>query len=515
MKKMTQKLMFLFLLLVVSLGYSQKVAVIGINHVGTDGFTFVVTQDLAAGEIIYFTENEYNDVANAFDDQAEATVAFTAGSAILKGNVVFVSEVSTDTFTVNCTGGGVCGTAVKVGTSGFFALATDGETLYAYSDSDNNPANGVTTIHSVMFAGDTQPGIVNGGTIPANQNPSFDYPTAIVVDGFPAVQPGRVEFFQTVPARTDVSKVVLENPSNYDHAQPNQALSTIFFTNLNLVASNPVVSVTASPSSVNENSGTGMVYTFSLSATATSNLTVNFSVAGSATFGSDYSQSGAASYNASAGTVTILNGSSTATITLTPIGDGTLEANESISLTLTGGSGYVAGSPGSASTTINNDDTLAITPIVAVTGVNHSTTADGFSFVALQDIAAGTVVYFTENPFTNSTLTFSGAEAVMQWTAPAGGLARGQVVVATETGVNTFTTTCSSGGCGSVSVVSGTFTLASAGEELYAYLDADNNPTNGVTSVQAVLFYRYISCFWWSDSICSRSSISISWSSSC
>lgn len=488
MKKMTQKLMFLFLLLVVSLGYSQKVAVIGINHVGTDGFTFVVTQDLAAGEIIYFTENEYNDVANAFDDQAEATVAFTAGSAILKGNVVFVSEVSTDTFTVNCTGGGVCGTAVKVGTSGFFALATDGETLYAYSDSDNNPANGVTTIHSVMFAGDTQPGIVNGGTIPANQNPSFDYPTAIVVDGFPAVQPGRVEFFQTVPARTDVSKVVLENPSNYDHAQPNQALSTIFFTNLNLVASNPVVSVTASPSSVNENSGTGMVYTFSLSATATSNLTVNFSVAGSATFGSDYSQSGAASYNASAGTVTILNGSSTATITLTPIGDGTLEANESISLTLTGGSGYVAGSPGSASTTINNDDTLAITPIVAVTGVNHSTTADGFSFVALQDIAAGTVVYFTENPFTNSTLTFSGAEAVMQWTAPAGGLARGQVVVATETGVNTFTTTCSSGGCGSVSVVSGTFTLASAGEELYAYLDADNNPTNGVTSVQAVLF---------------------------
>lgn len=485
---MTQKLMFLFLLFVVSLGYSQKVAVIGINHAGTDGFTFVVTQDLTAGEIIYFTENEYNDVTNAFDDQAEATVAFTAGSAILKGNVVFVSEVSTDTFTVSCTGGGVCGTAVKVGTSGFFALATDGETLYAYSDSDNNPANGVTTIHSVMFAGDTQPGIVNGGTIPANQNPSFDYPTAIVVDGFPAVQPGRVEFFQTVPARTDVSKVVLENPSNYNHAQPNQALSTIFFTNLNLVASNPVVSVTASPSSVNENSGTGMVYTFSLSATATSNITVNFSVGGSATFSSDYSQSGAASYNASAGTVTIPNGSNTASITLTPTGDSNLEANESILLTLTAGSGYVAGSPGSATTTINNDDTLAITPIVAVTGVNHSTTADGFSFVALQDIAAGTIVYFTENPFTNSTLTFSGGEAVMQWTAPAGGLARGQVVVATETGANTFTTTCSSGGCGSVSVVSGSFTLASTGEELYAYLDADNNPSNGVTSVQAVLF---------------------------
>ena len=488
MKKMTQKLMFLFLLLVVGVGYSQKVAVIGINHVGTDGFTFVVTQDLTAGEIIYFTENEYNDAANAFDDQAEATVAFTAGSAILKGNVVFVSEPTTDTFTVSCTGGGVCGTAVKVGTSGFFALATDGETLYAYSDSDNNPANGVTTIHSVMFTGDTQPGIVNGGTIPANQNPSADYPTAIVIDGFPAVQPNRVEFTPTVPARTDVSKVVLENPSNYVHAQTNQALSTIFFTNLNLVASNPVVSVTASPLSVNENSGTGMVYTFSLSANATSNLTINFTVGGSATFSSDYSQSGAASFNASSGTVTILNGTNTASVTLTPIGDSTLEANETISLTINAGTGYVAGSPGAATTTINNDDTLAITPIVAVAGINHGATSDGFSFVALQDISAGTVVYFTENTFNTSTLTFTGAEGVMQWTAPAGGLARGQVVVAMETGANSFTTTCSSGSCGSVSVVSGTFSLASTGEELFAYLDSDNNPLNGVTSVQAVLY---------------------------
>lgn len=488
MKKMTQKLMFLFLLLVVSLGYSQKVAVIGLNHVGTDGFSFVVTQDLAGGEIIYFTENEYSDASNAFVDQGEATVAFTAGSAILKGNVVFVSETATDTFTVTCTGGGACGTAVKVGTSGFFALATDGETLYAYSDSDNNPVNGITTIHSVMYTGGTEPGIVNGGPIPADQNPSGDYPTAIVVDGFPVAQPNRTEFFQTVGARTNVSKVVLENPSNYNHAQANAALSTIFFTNLNLVAADPVATVTAAPSAVNENSGTGMVYTFSLSANAPSNLTINFIVGGSATFGSDYSQSGAASFNTTTGSVTILSGNNSASVTLTPTGDSTLEANENITLTLTSGTGYVAGSPGAASTTINNDDTLAITPIVAVTGVNHSATNDGFSFVALQDLTAGTIVYFTENPFNTSTLTFSGAESVMQWTVPAGGVARGQVFVATETGANTFTTTCSSGSCGNVTVVSGNFALSTTGEEFYAYLDSDSNPLNGVTSVQAVLY---------------------------
>ncbi len=488
MKKMTQKLMFLFLLFVVGLGYSQKVAVIGINHTGTDGFTFVATQDLSAGEVIYFTENEYNDATNAFIDASEAVVVFTANSTILKGNVVFVSEPTTNTFTVTCTGGGSCGTAVISG-AGPFALGTGGESLYAYTDSDADPLNGVTTIYSVLYTGYFEgTNTITGGDIPAAQNPIFDFPTAIVIDGFPAVAPDRTEFIPTAPARTDVTKVTLENPSNYVHAQTSAALSTIFFTNLNLVASNPIASITASPLSVSENSGTGMVYTVALSTAATSNITINFTVGGTATFGSDYSQSGAASFNASAGTVTIPNGSNSATFTLTPTADSTLEANETVTLTLSSGAGYVAGSPGAATTTINNDDTLAITPIVAVTGVNHSTTADGFSFVALQDITAGTTVYFTENPFNNSSLTFSGAEAVMQWTAPAGGLARGQVVVATETGANTFTTTCSSGGCGNVTVVSGTFTLATTGEELYAYLDSDSNHTNGVTSVQAVLF---------------------------
>ena len=487
MKKITQKLLFLFVLFLTSISYSQKVAIIGMNHATTDGFTFVVTQDLTNGEVIYFTENEYNDASNAFVDATESVVIFTATSAILKGNVVFVNETSTNTFTVSCTSG-VCGTAVISGV-GPFALATDGETLYAYTDSDTNPTNGITTIYSAIYtgSGETVP-VVNGGTIPVAQDPTFDYPTAIVVDGFPVAQPNRVEFTPTAPARTNVTKVGLENPSNYVHAQTNAALSTIFFTNFNLLGANPTLTLTASPASVNENSGTGMVYTFLLSANATSNLTINFTVGGSATFTSDYTQSGAATFNATSGTVTILNGANTATVTLTPVGDATLEPNEAITLTVSAGTGYDASSPSTATTTITNDDNLTITPVVAITGINHSATQDGFSFVALQNLTAGTLIYFTENPFDRSTLTFSGAEGVMQWTVPAGGLARGQVVVATETSANTFTTTCSSGSCGNVTLVSGTFALASTGEELYAYLDADTNPTNGVTSVQAVLY---------------------------
>lgn len=486
MKTIIQRLILVTLMFATSYCFAQKVAIIGINHVGADGFTFLVTEDLVNGEVIYFTENEYSDAVNAFTDQLEAVVLFTATSAIAKGNVVFINETATDVFSVTCTTGS--GTAVKTAASSNFALATDGEALYAYTDTDSNPTNGITTIYSVMYTGTTEPAISNGGNLPANLNPINDFPNAIVVQGFPAVQPNRVEFFQTTPARTNITKAGLTNVSNYNHALANQALSTLFFTNFNLTGSNPTLTLTASPSSVNENSGTGMVFTFTLSANVTSNLTVNFSVGGTATFTSDYTRTGGTTFGASSGTITIPIGSNSATFTLTPVGETTLEPNETIIITATAGTGYTAGSPSAATTTIINDDVTVITPIVAVTGINHSTTQDGFSFVALQNISGSTVIYFTENPFDKSTLAFSGAEGVVQWSAPAGGIVRGQVVVVTETSADVFTTTCSSGSCGNTVLSSGPFSLASAGEELYAYLDNDTNHTNGITNVQAVLF---------------------------
>ncbi len=489
MRKITQKLMFALLLLMAGLGYSQKVAVIGINHTGSDGFTFVVTNDLASGETIYFTENEYNPTTNAFGDVIESVVSFTASSVIAKGNVVFVSETATpNTYTVTCTSGS-CGTATHVPGTGPFALATDGEALYAYSDSNNVATDGLTTIHSVMYTGLTEPTVSNGGPIPAGIDPSGDFPTAIVVDGFPGtpVQPDRVEFTPTTPARTNVNRLMLENPSNYVHAQPTGALSTIFFTNLNLVSSNPVLTVAATPSVVNENSGTGMVYTFTLSTNAPSNITVNFTVGGTAVFGTDYTQTGAASFTATTGTITIPSGSNTASMTLTPTGETTLEPHENIVITISAGTGYDAGSPGAASTTINNDDTTNNEPLFALVGSSHAD-PDGFSFVAVKDIPAGTVVYFTDNSFNNNTLLFGSGEAVVRWTSPGTTFTKGNVVVVTETAPDVLSVTCSGGSCGTIALISGNFALATTGETLYAYADNDTNPSNGVTEVYAVLF---------------------------
>ena len=478
MKKITYVSVFLICLLVTTLAQAQKVVVVGMNHTTNDGLSFVVTQPLAPGEVVYFSEDEYNNSTNVFSS-GESVVTYTTGAGGLAvGQVVFLNETSANTLTVTCTQGVNCGSAVVSTTP--FATGTGGDQIYAYSDTDANPTNGVTEIYSVMY---TIP-----GNIPALEDPTVDFPNAVVVDGFASGAPNRTEYlFSPASVRDGVSQANLENPSNYLNGSANQALSLVEFTNLNLAGANPVLTVTRSPASVLENSGSGITYTFMLDANAASNITVNFSVGGSATFASDYTQSGAATFNAATGTVVINSGSNNATVTLTPVGDSNLEPDETMILTATAGVGYDVGGPSAATGTIVNDDAMSITPLVAVTGTVHTGT-EGFSFVALDDITAGTVVYFTENAFSISTLSFSGAESVVSWTAPAGGVSRGEVIVAMETAANTFTTTCSSGTCGVVSIVSGNFALANDGESFFAYQDTDNDHTNGVTQVDAVLY---------------------------
>lgn len=482
-------------------GFSQKVAIIGMNHnsssPNTDGFSFVALENIPNGEVIYFTENEYDATQNVFTfngaASGEGVVKFTATSVISKGTVIFVNETGTSTnvFTVSCCGTATIAALGGANGNGSFSLGSGGDGLYAYSDTNENARDAIGEIYSVMFT--------MSGAIPANENPT-SHPgssNAIVVDGFSSPTPDRTEYKYSGGERAvAVSKVALENQTNYLNAQTNIALSTVPFSNINLTGSNPVLTVTTSPTLVLENSGAGMVYTFSLDAAAAGPITVNFSVGGTAELTTDYTQSGATTFSGTAGTVTISSGGSTATITITPLSDNTLEQNETVILTITAGTGYDGGSPSTATGTISNDDTDATVPIVAITGLNHFSTApavDGFSFVALSDIPGNTTIYFTENTYNNTTLTFSGTEGVISYTAPSGGLLRGDVVVATETGTSTnlFNLTCNSssgGACGTVTVVSGSFTIDSQGESFYAYSDSDSNPNNGVTAIYSLLY---------------------------
>jgi hypothetical protein len=116
---------------------------------------------------------------------------------------------------------------------------------------------------------------------------------------------------------------------------------------INVIAP-PTVSIAVSPASVSEDGATNLVYTVTRSAASASALTVNLTTSGTATSGTDYS-GGVAS-------VTIPANATTATVTIDPTADGTVEANETVILTVAAGAGYVVGAPVSATGTILNDD---------------------------------------------------------------------------------------------------------------------------------------------------------------
>ncbi|MBO0322826.1 gliding motility-associated C-terminal domain-containing protein, partial [Muricauda sp. CAU 1633] len=78
-----------------------------------------------------------------------------------------------------------------------------------------------------------------------------------------------------------------------------------------------------------------------------------FTVGGDATSGSDYTGIGTS--------VAIPDGSDQATITITPIDDGDVEADETVTVTLAAGTGYTVGAPASDTVTIESEDTAVAT----------------------------------------------------------------------------------------------------------------------------------------------------------
>ena len=98
----------------------------------------------------------------------------------------------------------------------------------------------------------------------------------------------------------------------------------------------PTVSVSIAPvaATVVEDGDGNLVYTVTLNQASAFETIVTFSLTGTATSGTDYAASGAAGLT---GSITIAAGLTTGTITVNPTADDVFEANETVIVTLTGG----------------------------------------------------------------------------------------------------------------------------------------------------------------------------------
>ncbi|MFM6128683.1 MAG: bluetail domain-containing putative surface protein, partial [Sphaerospermopsis kisseleviana] len=115
----------------------------------------------------------------------------------------------------------------------------------------------------------------------------------------------------------------------------------------------PSIALAVSPESVAEDGTTNLIYTFSRTGATTTALTVNYTVAGTATLGTDYTGIAA---TPAVKTVTFAANSATATVTVDPTADTTIEPDETVALTLATGTGYSIGTSAAVVGTILNDD---------------------------------------------------------------------------------------------------------------------------------------------------------------
>ncbi|WP_177169501.1 FG-GAP-like repeat-containing protein, partial [Cylindrospermopsis raciborskii] len=117
------------------------------------------------------------------------------------------------------------------------------------------------------------------------------------------------------------------------------------------------VTLAVSLNSVAEDGNDKLFYTFTRTGVISNALTVNYTIGGTANKGSDYGSIGTS--------VTFAAGSSTATVTVDPTADTTVESDETVILTLASGTGYTIGTTSGVTGTITNDDTqvtLAVSP---------------------------------------------------------------------------------------------------------------------------------------------------------
>jgi Ca2+-binding RTX toxin-like protein len=128
----------------------------------------------------------------------------------------------------------------------------------------------------------------------------------------------------------------------------------------------PSVTLAVSPASVTEDGTANLIYTFTRSGVLTNALTVNYSISGTATNGSDYA--------ALPTSIAFAAGLSTATVIVDPTADTIVESNETVILTLASGTGYKVGTTTPVTGTITNDDfpQLSINNITVVEGLDNN-----------------------------------------------------------------------------------------------------------------------------------------------
>jgi len=190
-------------------------------------------------------------------------------------------------------------------------------------------------------------------------------------------------------------------------------------------STDPEVTLDIVADPVVEDGVTNLVYIFARTGSTSSELSVNYTVGGTArmvssgTDASDYSFVGSSS-TATSRIVTFAVGSATATVNVDPTADSAVEENETVALTLAVGSGYTIGTKEAVIGTISNDDiTPAIPSITSVGGSDSVVSSQANDSSVVGTAVAGVTVTIKSGTSTLGTTTANGSGAFSYGLTPA------------------------------------------------------------------------------------------------
>jgi len=131
----------------------------------------------------------------------------------------------------------------------------------------------------------------------------------------------------------------------------------------------PTVTVAATDANASEAGLDPGVFTITRAGDLTSALSVNYTLGGTATAGSDF--------NTLSASVTLPAAAASTTVIVTPIDDASVEGSETVTLTLAANVAYTLGSPSSATITIADNDSAPTLPTVTASATDANAAEAG------------------------------------------------------------------------------------------------------------------------------------------
>ncbi|BCU13935.1 hypothetical protein MAN88_44990 [Microcystis aeruginosa] len=367
-----------------------------------------VTEDGTTNLIYTFTRSGVTTNSLTVNYSISGTATNGNDYTLLPTSVTFAAGSSTATVTVDPTADTTvesdetviltlaAGTGYTVGTTtpvtGTITNVTLPSVTLAVSPSSVTEDGTSNLIYIFMRTGDTTNPLTVNYSIGGTATNGSDYtllPTSVIFEANSAIATVMVDPTADTTVETDETVILtLAAGTGYTVGTTTPVTGTI--TN-----DDTSVTLAVAPASVTEDGTTNLIYTFTRSGVTTNSLTVNYSISGTATNGNDYTSIPTS--------VTFAANATTATVTVDPTADTTVETDETVALTLAAGTGYTIGTPDAVTGTITNDDLPSITLAISPSSVTEDGTSNLiYTFTRTGDTTNPlTVNYTVEGTATN------------------------------------------------------------------------------------------------------------------